>query len=394
MVSAFWRKGIHAFSAEKISARLADLSHAFRVQSKRVVAQCYCVANLFFAYLQKTNAMPVSKNALIRYKTIDRCLRNRYRRWTLDDLIEACSDALYEYEGRDEGVSRRTVQLDIQMMRSEKLGYNAPIKVVDNKYYIYEDPDYSITESPLSPQDIEKMGEAVKVLRQLSGFQEFSGMEDIMGRLEDRVNMAKERTHPVIFFEKNDRLKGLEYIEPLHAAILARHPVKMTYQSFRARVPNTFIFHPYALKEFNNRWFVYGTKPKVSYVINLALDRIVSMEEDTSVPFVLRPDFNPETYFDDMVGVTKMPGDKPEKVRFWASPDDAPYIKTKPLHGSQMTVESNDDGSAVFELNVIVNRELVRLLFGYAEGLKVLSPRKLKWMMEKHFRLGLQAYEI
>lgn len=162
--------------------------------------------------MRKSYAMPVSKNALIRYKTIDRCLRNRYRRWTLEDLIEACSDALYEYEGRDEGVSRRTVQLDIQMMRSEKLGYNAPIKVVDNKYYIYEDPDYSITESPLSPQDIEKMGEAVKVLRQLSGFQEFSGMEDIMGRLEDRVNMAKERAHPVIFFEKNDRLKGLEFI--------------------------------------------------------------------------------------------------------------------------------------------------------------------------------------
>ena len=158
------------------------------------------------------------------------------------------------------------------------------------------------------------MGEAVKVLRQLSGFQEFSGMEDIMGRLEDRVNMAKERTHPVIFFEKNDRLKGLEFIEPLHAAILARHPVKMTYQSFRAKVPNSFIFHPYALKEFNNRWFVFGTKPKVSYVINLALDRIVSLEEDTSVPFVERQDFDPETYFNDMVGVTKLPGDKTEKV--------------------------------------------------------------------------------
>ncbi len=338
--------------------------------------------------------MPVSKNALIRYKTIDRCLRNRYRRWSLNDLIEACSDALYEYEGRDEGVSRRTVQLDIQMMRSEKLGYNAPIKVVDNKYYIYEDPDYSITESPLSPQDLQKMGEAVNVLRQLSGFHEFSGMEDIMGRLEDRVNMAREKTHPVIFFEKNDRLKGLEYIEPLHGAILAKHPVKMTYQSFKARVPNTFVFHPYALKEFNNRWFVYGSKPKVSYVLNLALDRIVSMEEDPSTPFVERKDFDPRTYFEDMIGVTKVPSDRPEKVRFWASPEEAPYIRTKPIHSSQMTVESNEDGSAVFEVKVIVNRELVRLLFGYAEGLKVLYPRKLKQMMLKHFRLGVQAYEI
>ena len=43
--------------------------------------------------------MPVNRNALIRYKTIDNCLRNPYRRWTLEDLVDACSDALYEYEG-------------------------------------------------------------------------------------------------------------------------------------------------------------------------------------------------------------------------------------------------------------------------------------------------------
>ncbi len=336
--------------------------------------------------------MPVSKNALIRYKTIDRCLRNRQRKWTLDDLIEACSDALYEYEGRDEGVSRRTVQLDIQMMRSDKLGYNAPIKVVENKYYIYDDPNYSITESPLSPQDIKKMGEAVEVLRQLSGFQEFSGMEDIMGRLEDRVNMAKEKSHPVIFFDKNDKLKGLEFIEPLHSAILAKRPLIINYQSFRARFPTALIFHPYALKEFNNRWFVYGNKPKDTYVVNLALDRIVSLEEAPGVEFIENSEFNPETWFDDLVGVTKFPTDKCEKVRFWASPLEAPYIKTKPIHNSQKVIELNRDGSAIFEIDVIVNRELVRLIFGYAEGLKVLSPRKLQNMIKKHFRLGLENY--
>ena len=336
--------------------------------------------------------MPVSKNALIRYKTIDRCLRNTGRRWTLDDLIEACSDALYEYEGRDEGVSRRTVQLDIQMMRSEKLGYNAPIKVVDNKYYIYEDPDYSITESPLSPQDVEKMGEAVKVLRQLSGFQEFSGMEDIMGRLEDRLNMAREKTHPVIFFDKNDRLKGLELIEPLHDAILAKHPLKITYQSFKALSQTTFLIHPNALNEFNNRWIEFGNKSGNKYIMNLALDRIVSMAEAPNEAFIESPDFDPETWFSNMVGVTKFATDKPDRVRFWASPEDAPYIKTKPIHTSQTIVKENEDGSAVFELKIILNRELVRLLFGFAEGLKVLSPRKLIYMMEKHFRLGLENY--
>lgn len=108
--------------------------------------------------------MPANKNALIRYKTIDRCLRNRYRRWTLDDLVEACSDALYELEGVLRGVSVRTIQSDIQMMRSDKLGYNAPIEVYDGKYYRYAEADYSISESPLSIDMCELLTLAVERL--------------------------------------------------------------------------------------------------------------------------------------------------------------------------------------------------------------------------------------
>lgn len=109
--------------------------------------------------------MPANKNALIRYKTIDRCLRNRYRRWTLDDLVEACSEALYEMEGIVTGVSVRTVQADIQIMRSDKLGYNAPIEVYDGKYYRYADADYSISESPLKPEICDLLSLAVARLK-------------------------------------------------------------------------------------------------------------------------------------------------------------------------------------------------------------------------------------
>ena len=108
--------------------------------------------------------MPVNKNALIRYKTIDRCLRNRFRRWTIDDLTEACSDALYEMEGIMKGVSVRTVQGDLQIMRSDKLGYNAPIEVYDRIYYRYADPDYSISDTPLTEEDCDLLKEAVELL--------------------------------------------------------------------------------------------------------------------------------------------------------------------------------------------------------------------------------------
>ena len=108
--------------------------------------------------------MPANKNALIRYKTIDRCLRNRYRRWTLDDLVDACSEALYDMEGIRKGVCARTVQMDLQIMRSEKLGSNAPLVVYDKIYYTYADPDYSITSMPLSMDDCKLIKEAITLL--------------------------------------------------------------------------------------------------------------------------------------------------------------------------------------------------------------------------------------
>ena len=131
--------------------------------------------------------MPVNKNALIRYKTIDRCLRNRYRRWTLDDLVEACSDALYELEGITRGVSVRTIQGDLQIMRSDKLGYEAPIEVYDNKYYRYEDPDYSITDNPINEDTCELVLKAVSMIRKRDS-NSIDDIGDILEKVGEKLN--------------------------------------------------------------------------------------------------------------------------------------------------------------------------------------------------------------
>jgi hypothetical protein len=54
--------------------------------------------------------------------------------------------------------------MDIQIMRSDKLGFNAPIVVYDKIYYTYADPDYSITEMPLSMDDCKLIKEAITLL--------------------------------------------------------------------------------------------------------------------------------------------------------------------------------------------------------------------------------------
>ena len=87
--------------------------------------------------------MPANLNALIRYRTIDQCLSNPYRKWTIGDLGEACAAALKEHRGIYSGISERTIREDIRVMRSDILGFNAPI-IQSGGHYSYEDRNYSI----------------------------------------------------------------------------------------------------------------------------------------------------------------------------------------------------------------------------------------------------------
>lgn len=327
--------------------------------------------------------MPVNRNALLRYKTIDHCLCNRYRKWTLDDLIEACSDALYEYEGIRKGISRRTIQLDIQTMRSDRLGYNAPIIVVDNKYYTYEDPDYSILHSPLTERDMTELTEAIGVLKQMTGFPAMAGVSDLVSRMEEQVSMVAGNREPLILMERNDRLKGLEYVPILYEALKHGCTQEMTYQSFKAQKPSTFVFHPYVLKEFNNRWFVLGRKPNSRYINIFALDRIQNLRSLPDVPYVKPADFDVEKYFSEMVGVTRNENEKPQTVKFWASPMDSPYFITKPVHHTQDVIMKNENGETLFSINVIINRELMRLFLGFGPGIKVIEPKALAAYIQK-----------
>jgi predicted DNA-binding transcriptional regulator YafY len=319
--------------------------------------------------------MPINKLALIRYKVIDNCLQNRYRQWTLEDLVEACSEALNEFEGITKGVSKRTVQLDLQIMRSEKLGYNAPIIVTDKKYYTYEDKKYSITNIPLTGQDLSILSEVVGVLKQFKGFGYFQELTGMVNKLEDKIYKQQHKGKSYIHFETNDLLKGLEFIDPLHKAIINRQPVQIQYQSFRARQPSNHIYFPYLLKEYRNRWFaLVGNKNGM--ILTLALDRIVEVNNATGEKFV-EPSVNMDSYFDDVIGVTKNIEQKPVLIILEIDRENAPYVITKPLHNSQKIIERKSQ-CLVFSIEVIWNFELERELLGFGESIKVLSPKKLK----------------
>ena len=335
--------------------------------------------------------MAVNKNALIRYKTIDKCLQNNFKQWTLNNLIEAVSDALYEYEGKDIDVSKRTVQLDLQMMRSDKLGYNAPIVVYDRKFYKYEDENYSITNSPISNQDLSKLSEAVSFLKQFQGFSHFSELGSVVQKLEDHVYIQKTNEKALIDFEKNDNLKGLEFLDALYQFILKKQAIEITYQSFKARQENTFTYHPYLLKEFRNRWFIIGKRNKNEGIMNLALDRIVSIKKSPK-SYVTESSFDSKTYYKNVIGVSVSPHIDVENVVFYVNHKHAPYVITKPFHKTQKVVERDNYG-VTFSMQVQLNFELEKEILGLGESIKIIAPERLKRQIKERLYDAIDAYE-
>ena len=331
----------------------------------------------------------------MRYKVIDRMLRYG-KEATLDELVYACTDELRR-EISYGSVSRRTVQHDLQEMRySEVLGYYAPIIVVNRKFYCYEDPNYSITKVPLSHDDLLRLTEAVDLLKQMSASKGFDGVEDAVNRLEDHLSSIRHKAAPVIYLENNERLKGLEYMTTLHEAIIERMALAVTYHPFIQPEPMTFLFSPYILKEYRNRWFVFGHRhdSDTPSVINLALDRIEHLvEAPKGTDYQTDKEFNPKEYFEDIVGVTRNDG-QPEHVVFRVEEKQAPYIRTKPIHHSQQEMGVEDDGCVLFSIDVIPNRELERDLLAFGDGLTVVSPEKLRKRLRDIIRKSLKYYNL
>lgn len=335
--------------------------------------------------------MAINKLALIRYRCIDKCLQNRLRNWTLEDLIEKVGEALYDYEGISTGVSKRTIQADIQLMRSDKLGYNAPIVVRDRKYYCYEDSDYSINATKITDADIDKMNEIVSVLRQMNGFDYFDDMNDIIARLENSVNKSLNQSNNIIQLEGNKLLKGIEHVLPLYQAIKKQIPLLINYKSFKASEARQTVYSPYLLKEYRNRWFIIAKPQKGNLLVTLALDRIIDFMEMTPKDYQAYSGVDFERYFEDTIGVTKTQKDRAYKIILWVNKYNAPYVLTKPIHASQQLLSEEETGITI-RLDVVWNFELERELLGFGESIKILAPRNMQSKIKKRIEQMNRLY--
>ncbi len=335
--------------------------------------------------------MATNKNASYRYRVIDNCLKNTARKWTLNDLIETISEKSGEDLGIYKGVSKRTVQNDISIMRSMyPRGFDAPIICKDGNYS-YKDHDYSINNSPLNERDISALQEAIDIFKQFESIPVFEELNSMVLKLEGKILTNKENKRKIIDFEKVENVKGIKLIRPLYEFIKDKQVIKIIYRPFNKDENLTMIIHPYLLKEFNNRWFLIGYNEEFKKMSHLPLDRIQTFTR-TDISFKVSKEFNENIYFNNILGITLPENAKPELIELAFTHNRAPYIKTKPIHSSQKIVKEDETG-LIIQLKLVINKELISLLLSFGKDINVIKSESLKRDIEEILSSAIRNYE-
>ncbi|MBP6234849.1 MAG: WYL domain-containing protein [Saprospiraceae bacterium] len=334
--------------------------------------------------------MAISKFPLIRYKVLDRCFRTSYKKYFIDDLIDECNKVLFDMTGEEESVKLRQVRDDIAFMRSPE-GWNIELQeLYDGKkrIYRYEDTKFSIMNLPLNAKVMEEFRSSVEVLSQFEGMPQFDWLQESLAKMNMEAN---RETTPIISFDANPYLKGIEHLSTLYQAIKNKTVLHILYQDFNSPEPYIITLHPYHLKQYNNRWFLFGRNEEKNIATwNLAIDRMLEITA-SSDKYILNTEIDWTDYFDDIIGVTKLPDAYTEELILHFYGIAGKYVENKPIHGSQKSKWLNDTTLEI-KLNLMINYELERLVLSYGESIKVISPPGLQQSIIKNLQNCLGCY--
>lgn len=336
--------------------------------------------------------MATNKHAIIRYEALDRCFSNKGKKFFIDDLISYVSEALKDYTSTDSSISRRQLFKDMDFMRSEA-GFRAPIESIKEgkkTYYRYEDMSYTLAMQQINPVEAELLKTTLEMLSRFKGLPQFDYVQELALKLKKSFQL--EDLEHSIYFDQNEYLKNLHLLGDLLKYIQQKSVLQVKYKSFNQDKEEAFVFHPYFLKQYNKRWFLFGQRDRFSSWTNLALDRIISFEPAEGIA-IIPPTETHDVYFEDIVGVSKPTDAACQFIKIKVNNSLWPYIYSKPLHPSQ-TVVDRKDAYTTLQLELTPNYEFYAQLLGFGAAVEILEPMEIRAVIRQKIKESFDRYEI
>lgn len=335
------------------------------------------IRRLFISLQKNQTTMPVNKNALIRYKYLDRLLSDRHHYYDMNDLTEKVNE-LMERDELNMSVGVRTIQKDLLVLQCAPFSAPIEMKKVDGRnIYSYSNPSFSLFTKELSDEERHLLHEVLNTLGQFEGLAHFEWLEKF------KIGLGFEESRKIISFSNNPYYESSNLLGTLFDQISNEVVVRLSYHTFVDATIRNIVFHPYLLKQYNDRWFLLGVTDDDNKILTFALDRIDKVKPLPGRKYIPCPD-NLAEHFDDIVGVTYFEDRPVEHILFWVSDFSKDYVETKPLHGTQTALHgevetqlrqqySYLEGGAFYTIDCIKNYELIRLLCSFGKDLIVLQ---------------------
>ena len=349
---------------------------------------------------------------MTRYKILDDLLSNRYHNYSLDDLTEEVSNRLADMYPDTDGVGRRTIEKDIFYLENEGPflaeieRYSVPAfdrekqKSYMKRCVRYAKPYYSIFKKDLTNDEEYLLGEALSMLGQFDGLPNLDALEGLRLSLGVRRNDRK-----IISLTKNP-LENSNLLGELFTAISQRQVIEIFFHRFSSAANIQSVnLHPYLIKEYNRRWFLFGAEEMNEKIMCFSLDRIDKVNPLPSHKY-REYDGDINELFDNIIGVSIYDDAPLYNICFWVSDISKDYVLTKPIHESQRNVSEDEekrlrhiypmlDGGNFFRIECKHNYELIRELTSFGKELLVLEPKSLqKQIFEKILAIKRSYLEI
>ena len=324
--------------------------------------------------------MPTNKNAFIRYKFLDRLLSDRHHYYDRKALWEKVNELLDDAGFKQ--VTRRCIETDIIDLMDAP--FNAPIEEYQagGKICLRYERGFSIFKEEMSREERYLLREVLNTIGQFDGLDNFEWLDKF------KLGLDIEGRNQIICFSNNPYLQNSNLLGTLFDMISNEVVIRLSYHTFTDATVRSIEFHPYLLKQYNDRWFLLGAADSDKKTLTFALDRIDDVEPLPEKKYV---ECSEDLYerFEDIVGVTLYEDRPVEHILCWVSDASKGYVDTKPIHGSYTPLKGDSElklrneypqleGGMFFTLDCVPNYELIRELCSYGKELVVLKPSSIQ----------------
>lgn len=183
---------------------------------------------------------------------------------------------------------------------------------------------------------------------------------------------------------------GDKFLAPIIEALRDEYAIQITHQGFGKAYPSTYLVEPYCLKMFKQRWYMLAYSPGTDDMRVYGLDRIHALEP-TRQRYKLPKVFDAEFYFRNHYGVSDMDM-QPEEVEIKIEAYQANFLRTLPLHSSQVEVDRQEQFS-IFRYYIAPSFDFRQELYKHGPVLEVLKPQWLREEFRKNLAYQLSKYQ-